>query len=111
MSNDDAKRKAILDRLASCDTATLGRLASLLDGAPDPTRGASGYLTHLRAIADSDIAGLRKAEQSYGDSWKLRGGFDTYHMLSRKWDRLEERVRRAAAGSQSLRCVRAHRRR
>lgn len=91
-SAEDARRKALLERLAACDLSTLERLAALLEGGDDSGAGSS-YLGFLRAIGDSDIAGLIKAEQSYGDSWKARGGVDTYHMLTRKWNRLEERVR------------------
>ena len=97
-SAEDARRKALLERLAACDTATLERLAALLESADDGGAG-SGYLGFLRAIGDSDVAGLIKAEQSYGDSWKARGGFDTYHMLTRKWNRLEERVRAETSGA------------
>lgn len=50
------------------------------------------YLDHLEAIASEDVAGLLKAEQSYGDSWKKRGGVGAYMMLARKWDRLALRV-------------------
>lgn len=91
-SAEDARRKALLERLAACDTSTLERLAALLESADDGGAG-SAYLEFLRVIGDSDVAGLIKAEQSYGDSWKARGGVDTYHMLTRKWNRLEERVR------------------
>lgn len=93
MSNDQDRRRAVLDRLASCDTATLLRLEVLLDDAPDHAAdGGNGYLTYLQAVAESDVTGLRRAEQSYGDSWKRRGGVDTFHMLTRKWDRIEKRV-------------------
>lgn len=97
-SAEDARRKALLERLAACDLATLERLAALLEGADDGGAG-SAYLGFLRAIGDSDVAGLIKAEQSYGDSWKARGGVDTYHMLTRKWNRLEERVRVKSEGA------------
>lgn len=46
-------------------------------------------LNHLQAIADKDAAGLKKAAESYGDSWKKRGGVGAYMMLCRKWDRIE----------------------
>lgn len=48
---------------------------------------------HLDTIAREDVAGLKKAQQSYGDSWKKRGGVGAFMMLARKWDRLENRVR------------------
>jgi hypothetical protein len=47
------------------------------------------YLNHLDAIAKEDVAGLKKAQESYGDSWKRRGGVGAFMMLARKWDRLE----------------------
>lgn len=53
----------------------------------------SDFLNHLDAIAAEDAAGLKKAQQSYGDSWKKRGGVGAFMMLARKWDRLENRVR------------------
>jgi hypothetical protein len=51
---------------------------------------------HLRAIADEDVAGLERAQKSYGDSWKKRGGVGAFMMLARKWDRLEGRVSQRA---------------
>jgi len=44
---------------------------------------------HLRAITNEDYEGLLKAAESYGDSWKRRGGIGAFMMLARKWDRLE----------------------
>ena len=35
---------------------------------------------------------MHEAEQSYGDSWKKRGGVGAFMMLARKWDRLEKQV-------------------
>ena len=46
----------------------------------------------LEQIADKDMLGLKKAEESYGDSWKKRGGVGAFMMLARKWDRLENQV-------------------
>lgn len=51
------------------------------------------YLAHLKRVAESDVVGLTKAEESYGDSWKRRGGTGAFMMLARKWDRLENRVK------------------
>ncbi|MHC4157180.1 MAG: hypothetical protein ACYST6_20010 [Planctomycetota bacterium] len=50
------------------------------------------YLKHLDEIAEADVKGLRKAQASYGNSWKQRGGVGAFMMLARKWDRLENRV-------------------
>lgn len=43
-------------------------------------------------LANEDVEGLHVSEQSYGDSWKQRGGIGAYMMLARKWDRMERQV-------------------
>lgn len=48
----------------------------------------SDYLTYLPTIAEEDVAGLNKAEQSYGDSWRRRGGVSAFFNIDRKIDRL-----------------------
>jgi len=48
----------------------------------------------LDRIAVNDVAGLRKAEQSYGDSWKKRGGVGAFMMLARKMDRMENHAKK-----------------
>ncbi len=93
MSSDD-ERKAILKRLATCDLPTLRWLA-VLAGVAEPEGAretSSAYLQFLRSVADTDVLGLKNAEKSYGVSWKLRGGVDTFHMLLRKWERVEKRA-------------------
>ena len=50
------------------------------------------YLDMLDEIAQADVAGLRKAEESYKDSWKKRGGVGAFMMLARKWDRIENQL-------------------
>lgn len=50
------------------------------------------YLDYLDTIAAEDAAGLKKAQISYGDSWKKRGGVGAFMMLARKWDRIEKRL-------------------
>jgi hypothetical protein len=52
----------------------------------------SRFRKYLKPVADSDVSGLKKAEQSYGSSWKRRGGVGAFMMLARKWDRIEQRV-------------------
>ena len=47
---------------------------------------------NLRKLTEEDIECLVKAERSYGDSWKKRGGVGAFMMLARKWDRLEKQV-------------------
>lgn len=44
-------------------------------------------------IAKEDAAGLKKAYESYGPSWKSRGGVGAFMMLARKWDRLNNRLK------------------
>ena len=44
-------------------------------------------------IAERDVEALKKAGQSYGDSWKSRGGVGAFMMLARKWDRIENQVK------------------
>jgi hypothetical protein len=90
--NDRQRRDAILARIAECDTPTLVRLAALLDGRAPQAPSGSAYLGLLKPVSDSDVVGLRAAERSYGVSWKLRGGVDTFHMLLRKWERIEGRL-------------------
>jgi hypothetical protein len=86
-------RQAILERLAACDLATLERFEALVRRPPaDPADSGKGYLDYLRPVAESDIAGLLKAEKSYGNSWKKRTGIGAFMMLARKWDRIEQRV-------------------
>ena len=58
------------------------------------TDSGLGYLDQLNAVAEEDVAGLKKAQKSYGNSWKQRGGVGAFMMLARKWDRLENRVSR-----------------
>jgi hypothetical protein len=55
-----------------------------------------GFLAVLHRIAKEDADGLTKAQRSYGNSWKSRGGVGAFMMLARKWDRMENRVARPA---------------
>lgn len=50
---------------------------------------------YLDQIALEDVEGLKKAQESYGDSWKKRGGVGAWMMLARKIDRLEARMEQA----------------
>lgn len=52
------------------------------------------YLQELNVIAVQDAQGLKKAQASYGNSWKSRGGVGAFMMLARKWDRLENQLAR-----------------
>ncbi|KKN53701.1 hypothetical protein LCGC14_0599560 [marine sediment metagenome] len=48
-----------------------------------------GHLKFIDAIALEDAAGLKKAHESYGPSWKQRGGIGAYMVMIRKFDRME----------------------
>lgn len=48
----------------------------------------------VEEIASCDVAALVHAEQSYGNSWKKRGGMGAFMMLARKWDRIENQVKK-----------------
>ena len=52
----------------------------------------STMIALVEKVAKQDVEGLHKSEQSYGDSWKQRGGVGAFMMLARKWDRLEKQV-------------------
>ena len=43
----------------------------------------------MKEVAQNDLEALQRAEQSYGDSWKRRGGVGAFMMLARKFDRIE----------------------
>lgn len=51
-----------------------------------------GFLQELDAIAQEDAAGLKKAFQEYGPSWKQRGGVGAFMMLARNWDRINRKL-------------------
>jgi len=48
-----------------------------------------GHLVHIEQIAKEDAAGLLKAHESYGPSWKKRGGVGAYMVMIRKFDRMD----------------------
>jgi len=52
----------------------------------------SEMMVAVDIVARADVTALEKAEESYGDSWKKRGGVGAFMMLARKWDRLEKQV-------------------
>ena len=53
-----------------------------------------GWVKDMSDIADADVRMLVKKEQEYGSSWKIRGGVGALMMLARKWDRLENQVKK-----------------
>ena len=52
----------------------------------------SNIISIVGKLSKEDVEGLAKAEKSYGDSWRQRGGIGAFMMLARKWDRLEKQV-------------------
>ena len=46
----------------------------------------------IQNLANTDVAKLKHAQESYGDSWRSRGGVGAFMMLARKWDRIENQV-------------------
>lgn len=52
------------------------------------------YKRLLTNVACEDVLQLVEARKSYGDSWKNRGGSGAFMMLARKWDRLENQVKK-----------------
>lgn len=50
--------------------------------------------TRISEIAINDANILKKKNEEYGESWKKRGGVGAFMMLARKWDRIEEAVKR-----------------
>lgn len=61
---------------------------------PLATDSGEGFLDKLSTLSEQDWRGLHQAYLSYGPSWKSRGGVGAFMMLARKWDRLENRVRK-----------------
>jgi hypothetical protein len=49
---------------------------------------------HILELTIEDIEKLKTAEESYGDSWRMRGGVGAFMMLARKWDRIENQVKK-----------------
>lgn len=47
----------------------------------------------MKDIAQGDLEALRIAQESYGDSWKCRGGVGAFMMLARKFDRIENQAK------------------
>ena len=51
------------------------------------------FLDTVQSICINDHVSLCKSDESYGDSWKKRGGVGAFMMLARKWDRIENQVK------------------
>lgn len=60
------------------------------------------FLDFLLTVVRRDCTALEKAQKSYGDSWKRRGGVGAFMMLARKWDRLENFLAQLPERAKSL---------
>lgn len=49
---------------------------------------------NMKAAAQKDLEALSRAEQSYGNSWRRRGGVGAFMMLARKFDRIEHQAQK-----------------
>tara|TARA_R100001086_G_C11692628_1_gene219021 strand:- start:135 stop:515 length:381 start_codon:yes stop_codon:yes gene_type:complete len=52
----------------------------------------SFIINEVNTLSIEDTEQLHISEQSYGDSWRKRGGVGAFMMLARKWDRLENQT-------------------
>jgi len=51
-------------------------------------------LEEVEELGCWDAEALSHAQESYGDSWKKRGGVGAFMMLARKWDRIENQTKK-----------------
>ena len=56
----------------------------------------------LNAIAARIVKRLVTKNKQYNESWRKRGGVDSFMMMARKWDRLEEQASRFGYNSIDL---------
>jgi|TARA_R100000388_G_scaffold82581_1_gene61400 hypothetical protein len=52
----------------------------------------SKIIREVSKLSQEDAEQLHISEQSYGDSWRKRGGIGAFMMLARKWDRIEKQA-------------------
>lgn len=52
------------------------------------------YLDKLTSVAENDVVELKRKDESYGGSWKKRGGVGAWMMAARKIDRLENQLQK-----------------
>ena len=55
-------------------------------------------LQEVQKLALEDVKKLEKAEKSYGDSWKKRGGVGAFMMFARKWVRIAQQNSESKTG-------------
>lgn len=58
-------------------------------GEPMTTNEKLKYHRHLDAIAQADIAYIRRKDAQYDASWKKRDGAGAFFTIARPWDRFE----------------------
>ena len=69
-----------------------GEYDIMVKGKETEPKEQSPIIKQVGKLTVLDHVKLEEAEQSYGDSWKQRGGVGAFMMLARKWDRLEKQV-------------------
>ena len=52
------------------------------------------YIDYVGEIAERDIKTLIRKDAEYGGSWLKRGGVGAAMMAARKWDRIEEQIKK-----------------
>ncbi len=52
------------------------------------------YMEFLPEVVNADLEQLRIKDRQYAGSWQKRGGIGAFMMAARKWDRLEEQVKK-----------------
>jgi hypothetical protein len=61
----------------------------------DPNKAESlNYRQHIQPLAQNDANVVIEKDKQYGASWCRRGGTGAYHVFIRKFDRLEEFVKK-----------------
>lgn len=60
----------------------------------------------LQGVASRIVRRLVTKGRMYNESWRKRGGVDSFMMMARKWDRIEEQAGRF--GFNSIRLLREH---
>jgi hypothetical protein len=86
--------KGFVPRIGNDDPHDAVEGDALVGAVLDSEGDALPYLKRVLPLAESDAAHILETDPIYGGSWQKRGGVGAMMMLARKWDRLEERVRK-----------------
>lgn len=54
-----------------------------------------GYIEFIKEISETDISEIKRKDLEYGGSWLKRQGVGAWMMACRKFDRLEEQIKRS----------------